>query len=57
LGASAGATCKWEPFRFSLDMIYSGGLRADFADLEKLPTVVQFSAGAQVAFRVPGSAR
>jgi hypothetical protein len=35
-------------------MIYSGGLRAGFADLEKLPTVVQFNAGAQVAFRVPG---
>jgi hypothetical protein len=54
LGASAGATYKWEPFTFSLDMIYSGGLRAGFADLEPLPTVVQFNAGAQISFHVPG---
>jgi hypothetical protein len=39
---------------FSLDMIYSGGLRAGFADIERLPTVVQFNAGAQISFRVPG---
>lgn len=54
LGASAGATYKWEPLTFSLDMIYSGGLRAGFADIEKLPTVVQINAAAQIAFRVPG---
>ena len=34
--------------------IYSSGLRAGFADLERLPTVVQINAGAQIAFRVPG---
>ena len=53
-GASAGATYKWEPLTFSLDAIYSSGLRAGFADLERLPTVVQINAGVQVAFRVPG---
>jgi outer membrane receptor protein involved in Fe transport len=54
LGASAGATYKWEPLTFSLDMIYSGGLRAGFADLQQLPTVVQINAAAQIAFHVPG---
>jgi outer membrane receptor protein involved in Fe transport len=54
LGASAGATYKWEPLTFSLDMIYSGGLRAGFADTEQLPTVVQINAAAQIAFHVPG---
>ena len=43
------------------DAIYgSSGLRAGFADLERLPTVVQINnAGVQRAFRVPwpGSAR
>ncbi len=53
-GASAGATYKWAPFTFSLDAIYSSGLRAGFADLERLPTVFQINAGAQIAFRVPG---
>ncbi len=53
-GASAGATYKWAPFTFSLDAIYSSGLRAGFADLEPLPTVVQINAGAQIAFHVPG---
>jgi TonB dependent receptor/TonB-dependent Receptor Plug Domain len=53
-GASAGATSKWAQFTFSLDAIYSSGLRAGFADLEPLPTVVQINAGAQIAFHVPG---
>jgi outer membrane receptor protein involved in Fe transport len=54
LGISAGATYKWEPFTFSLDMIYSDGLRAGFADTQQLPTVVQVNAAAQIAFHVPG---
>jgi outer membrane receptor protein involved in Fe transport len=53
-GASAGATYKWGLFTFSLDAIYSSGLRAGFADLEPLPTVVQINVGAQMAFRMPG---
>jgi outer membrane receptor protein involved in Fe transport len=52
-GASAGATYKWAPFTFNLDAIYSSGLRAGFADLEPLPTVIQINAGAQIAFHVP----
>jgi hypothetical protein len=45
-GASAGASYKWKSFTFSLDAIYSSGLRAGFANLERLPTVVQINAGA-----------
>jgi hypothetical protein len=43
-GFSAGATYKWEPLTFSLDGIYNNGLRAGFADLERLPTVFQINA-------------
>jgi len=53
-GASAGASYKWRPFTFSLDGIYSSGLRGGFADQEKLPTVVQLNAATQMGFRLPG---
>lgn len=52
-GASAGASYKWQRLTFSLDGIYSSGLRAGFADLEPLPTVVQLNAGVQGDFHVP----
>jgi hypothetical protein len=52
-GASAGAGYKWQPLTFSLDAIYSSGLRAGFADLEPLPTVVQINAGVLGEFKVP----
>jgi outer membrane receptor protein involved in Fe transport len=53
-GASAGASYKWDPFTFSLDAIYSSGLRAGFADLEPLPPVIQVNAGVEYAVNVPG---
>jgi hypothetical protein len=53
-GASAGGSYKWTQFTFSLDAIYSSGLRAGFADLEGLPPVVQVNGGAQYDFTVPG---
>jgi hypothetical protein len=53
-GASAGASYRWHDFTFVFDGIYSSGLRAGFADLEQLPTVVQMNAGAQRDFRIPG---
>jgi len=52
-GASAGASYAWKQFAFSTDAIYSSGLRAGFADLQQLPTVVQINVGAQRTFRVP----
>src|SRR5271165_102920 len=53
-GVSAGATYTWKPYTFSFDAIYSSGLRAGFADTERLPNVFQVNVSAQRAFRVPG---
>ena len=53
-GAAAGASYTVQQFAFSLDGVYSSGLRGGFADLERLPTVVQINASAQRSFRVPG---
>jgi hypothetical protein len=52
-GASAGGSYKLNPFTFLLDGIYSSGLRGGYADLEKLPIVVQFNAGIQGDFKLP----
>jgi TonB dependent receptor/Carboxypeptidase regulatory-like domain/TonB-dependent Receptor Plug Domain len=52
-GASGGITYRWKPWEFSSDLIYSSGLRGGFADLEKLPHVVQVNLAAQRAFQVP----
>ena len=52
-GASAGIAYRWKPWEFSLSVIYSSGLRGGFADLEKLPHVVQVDLAAQRAFQVP----
>jgi outer membrane receptor protein involved in Fe transport len=52
-GASAGGSYRWQRVTFSLDGVYSSGLRAGFADLEPLPTVVQINAAAEYRFHVP----
>ena len=52
-GAAAGASYNARPFTFILDGIYSSGLRGGYADLEKLPVVVQFNAGVQGDFTLP----
>ncbi len=54
VGISAGVTVAWKPYSFSLDALYSSGLRAGFADLERLPSVFQVNLGVQRAFRVRG---
>jgi hypothetical protein len=53
-GASAGASWRVAAYSFSADGLYSSGLRAGFADLEKLPEVVQLDLSAERSFRVPG---
>jgi outer membrane receptor protein involved in Fe transport len=53
-GASAGASYRWHWLGMSVDGIYSSGLRGGFADLDKLPVVVQINAGLQAEFHVPG---
>jgi outer membrane receptor protein involved in Fe transport len=52
-GASGGITYRWKPWVFGADALYSSGLRGGFADLEKLPHVVQVDLGAQRSFHVP----
>jgi len=52
-GAAAGINYRWKPWEFSSSVIYSSGLRGGFADLEKLPHVVQVDLAAQRAFQVP----
>jgi outer membrane cobalamin receptor len=56
-GASAGLTYDWKPYSFSVDGIYSSGLRSGFANEEHLPTVVQVNLSAQRGFDVPGVGR
>jgi outer membrane receptor protein involved in Fe transport len=53
-GASAGASYTLAPFTFNLDAIYSSGLRAEFADFEHLPPVIQVNAGVKLDINVPG---
>jgi TonB dependent receptor/TonB-dependent Receptor Plug Domain len=52
-GASGGATYHWKSYLFSIDALYSSGLRAGFADLQSLPNVVQVDLAGQKSFQVP----
>ncbi len=52
-GASGGITYNWKPYAFSLDALYSSGLRGGFADLESLPHVVQADLSGQRSFKIP----
>ena len=52
-GASGGATYHWKSYLFSVDALYSSGLRAGFADLQSLPNVVQVDLAGQKSFQVP----
>ena len=53
-GVSTGVTYDWRDWSVSVDGIYSSGLRAGFADQEKLPQVIQFNAAIQRTWTVPG---
>jgi outer membrane cobalamin receptor len=52
-GASAGLNYQWHRYAASLDAIYSSGLRAGFADLERLPEVVQVNLSLERSFQFP----
>ena len=52
-GASGGITYNWKPYAFSLDALYSSGLRGGFADVESLPHVVQVDLSGQRTFQIP----
>jgi len=53
-GVSSGVTYNWKAWSVSVDGLYSSGLRGGFADQEKLPQVIQFNAGVQRSWTVPG---
>ncbi|HEX2789629.1 MAG TPA: TonB-dependent receptor [Steroidobacteraceae bacterium] len=53
-GASAGASYHWRAYSLNLDGIYSSGLRAGFADLERLPPVVQLNLSVERSFQIAG---
>jgi hypothetical protein len=53
-GAAAGASWQLGSYTLGADGIYSSGLRAGFADEEKLPQVLQVNVSAEHAFNVPG---
>ena len=53
-GASAGASWRFGAYTLGADGIYSSGLRAGFADLEKLPQVVQVNLSAERSFQLAG---
>jgi outer membrane cobalamin receptor len=53
-GASTGVSWRVGAYSLSADGIYSSGLRAGFADLEKLPSVMQVDLSGERSWRVPG---
>jgi TonB dependent receptor/Carboxypeptidase regulatory-like domain/TonB-dependent Receptor Plug Domain len=52
-GASGGAAYRWESYLFSVDALYSSGLRGGFADLQSLPNVVQVDLAGQKTVQLP----
>lgn len=50
VAASCGAAYTCKPWTFSLDAVYSSGLRAGFADTERLPSTLQVNLGVQRTF-------
>jgi hypothetical protein len=53
-GAATGASWRVGAYALSADAIYSSGLRAGFADLQKLPNVFQADLSAERTWRIPG---
>ncbi|MEJ0065513.1 MAG: TonB-dependent receptor [Caulobacteraceae bacterium] len=57
IGVSAGAAYHLGPWAFTLNGVYSTGLRGGFADQEQLPDVVQVNGSVERTFHVPGLGR
>jgi len=51
---SAGVSYMWKDTRFSADLIYGSGLRAGFANLEKLPAYIPVNLGVEHTFSLGG---
>jgi outer membrane receptor protein involved in Fe transport len=53
VGASGGAAYKWKTWQFTLDGLFSSGLRGGFANRTQLPKVWQFNLSAAKSLDVP----
>ncbi|GAC1691832.1 MAG: hypothetical protein PVS2B1_14820 [Candidatus Dormibacteraceae bacterium] len=53
-GAAVGASVRLGPYTIGADGLFSSGLRAGFADQDKLPHVIQVNLSAERSFQVPG---
>ncbi len=54
VGASGGAACRWRDYHFTVDGLFSSGLRGGFSNQMKLPDVWQINLSAARDFTVPG---
>jgi outer membrane receptor protein involved in Fe transport len=54
VGASGGAAYRWNDYQFSIDGLFSSGLRGGFANQTQLPQVWQFNLSAARDFVLPG---
>ena len=53
LGMSGGIAYRWHDYKFTLDGLYSSGLRGGFANTDQLPVVWQINLGAVKKFTLP----
>ncbi len=53
VGLSGGAACRWRRWQFTIDGLYSSGLRGGFANEEQLPQVWQVNVSGARSFFVP----
>ncbi|MGA2410638.1 MAG: TonB-dependent receptor [Candidatus Binataceae bacterium] len=54
LGMSGGTAYRWRDYKFTIDGLYSSGLRGGFANTDQLPVVWQINLGAVRKFELPG---
>jgi outer membrane receptor protein involved in Fe transport len=54
LGITTGVAYAWKPYSFSIDTIYTSGLRTGFANLQPLPNTFQVNVGIARDFEVEG---
>jgi outer membrane receptor protein involved in Fe transport len=54
VGASGGAAYRWRQYQFTVDGLFSSGLRGGFANQTQLPKVWQFNLSGARDFVIPG---
>ncbi len=53
VGASGGAAYRWRKYQFTIDVLFSSGLRGGFANQTQLPQVWQFNLSAARECEIP----